>query len=235
MNMAIGIPTAAGAALSMARPQSALNQSRYDYAYATLDRLRHDLPSDLVFDIGAGDGSMERIGKLGLSWRGYDQTAWRRAGRWDLSEPYPDRERCGAALLLDVIEHCVNPGLALRNVSNAMMPGGRLILTVPNPRWSGSRVGTLLTGYASGFMPIDLDLNHHIFTPWPHILAKLLSDAGFSVEEYVTLDGRTNPFRQRLGMLYPLRVMSGFLRAVIELLDPSAIGMSYAFVATRRP
>lgn len=45
-------------------------------------------------------------------------------------QPLPQPElTAGAAILLDVIEHCVNPGLALQHVSTVLNPNGRLILT----------------------------------------------------------------------------------------------------------
>lgn len=49
----------------------------------------------------------------------------------------------------------------------------------------------LFRGLASGFAPLDLWQNHHVFPAWPHVLEKLLGDAGFQIEEHVTLDGWT--------------------------------------------
>lgn len=211
------------------RPSANLTLDRYAFAYDALELLLPLLPSPVVFDIGCGDGRMSRIADLGLDWRGFDQEAWSRAKRWNLDEPCSERTKAGAILLLDVIEHTYNPGLAMKHISAAMLPGARLILTVPNPRWSASRIFGLFRGYVSGFTPNDLAENHHVFTPWPHILAKLLAGAGLAVEDYVTLDGRSSPLRQR----DPARFLRAAIQAAIEARDPAAIGMSYAFVARK--
>lgn len=205
-------------------PSANLSSDRYTFAAETLAALGPSLPSKTIFDIGPGDGRMRKIESLGFSWRGFDRSAWRDVTQWDIgTKPCPIDEKAGAAFLLDVIEHCVNPGYALTAISDALLPGARLILTVPNPRWSASRLHTLIFGCPSGFTKLDLDENHHVFTPWPHILAKFLEDAGFAIDEYVTLDGKSRPFRHRLSLA----------RMLIETLDKSSCGMSYAFVCRK--
>lgn len=196
---------------------------RYDFAFETLRQMKDSLPSTTVYDLGPGNGRMRKIETLGFSWRGFDQTAWIDVAQWDLTNPAPVQEKAGAALLLDVIEHCVNPGLALRNISAALLPEARLIVTTPNPRWSASRLHHLVFGCVSGFTPLDLGENHHVFPSWPHILEKLLNDAGLWVERYVTLDGKSRFFRHRLSVA----------RVLIEAVDKSACGMSYAFIARK--
>lgn len=94
-----------------------------------------------------------RVEALGLSWRGFDIKAWQDVQKWDLSDPCPIADKAGAILLLDVIEHTVNPGLGLKNTADALDADGYLILTVPNPRWSASRLHTLVFGWPSGFTP----------------------------------------------------------------------------------
>jgi SAM-dependent methyltransferase len=205
------------------QPKANLEMDRYQFAFEALRT--SSLPSKLVFDVGAGDGRMRRIETLGFRWRGFAQTAWQpwEIEQWDLTDPCPAIEKAGAVLLLDVIEHCLNPGLALKNISQALLPGGRLIVTTPNPRWSASRLHNLLFGWPSGFTCRDIDDNHHVFPAWPHILEKLLGDADFAIEEYVTLDGQSRLFRHRLSAA----------RVLIESFDHSACGMSYAFVARK--
>ena len=118
--------------------------SRYDFAFNALQALMPSLPSRVVFDMGPGDGRMRRIESIGFVWRGFDQKAWGDVSSWDLNEPCSTNEGCaGAVLLLDVIEHCLNPGLALKNIAAVLQSNGRLILTTPNPRWSGSRIHTV--------------------------------------------------------------------------------------------
>jgi SAM-dependent methyltransferase len=138
-------------------PSKNLSENRYDFAFETLRELVPDLPSKTVFDIGPGDGRMREVESFGVIWQGFDQEAWGDVEKWNLSDPCPAPDRAGAVLLLDVIEHCVNPGLALKNIADAMEPNGRLILRVPNPRWSASRLHTLVFGWPSGFTQTDLD------------------------------------------------------------------------------
>jgi SAM-dependent methyltransferase len=206
----------------MMRPRN-LDESRYEYAYEALRGA--DLPNKLVFDCGCGDGGMKRVEELGYTWRGFDHEAWSLATAWNLSDPCPTDDKAGAVMLLDVLEHCISPGLTLQHISNAMVPGGRLILTMPNPRWSGNRIYTFAVGYTSSFTPYDLEENHHILPIWPHSAERLLSYAGFELEDYVTLGGRS---RLRLSRL-PIDIV----RRLMEMTDPAAHGASYGLIARK--
>ncbi len=213
-----------GRGLKPAMPSENLTSDRYDFAFKSLQRLAPSLSSKLVYDIGPGDARMrKRVESLGLHWRGFDIKPWGDVQRWDLSDPCPAPEKAGAVLLLDVIEHTVNPGLGLKNIADAIEPGSYLILSVPNPRWSASRLHTSVFGWPSGFTQLDIDENHHIWTPFPHHLETMLGYAGFVVEDYVTLEGKSRLFKHRLS----------FARVLIEKLDKSACGMSYAMVARK--
>ena len=217
----------------MKRPTANLASTRYQFAFDTLRALMPSLPSQVVFDIGAGDGQMQRIESLGLTWHGFDLDPRPGSSRWDLNEPCPEDLAPGAAMLLDVIEHCVNPGLALKNIATVLLPGAPLIVTVPNPRWSRSRTDALLRGYPACFTQADLDLNHHVFTPWPHILGKMLRDSGFVIDNYVTLDGKTSFLERPMSITYPIRCLFSLTHIAIEALDPSACGMSYGLIARK--
>lgn len=222
-----------GRSLAMDQPTANLASTRYEFAFDTLRTLVPSLPSKTVFDIGSGDGQMRRIESLGLSWHGFDLAPSPGSSHWDLNQPCPDPSLAGAAIMLDVIEHCVNPGLALKNVAAALQPQARLIVTAPNPRWSRSRTHALFRGYALCFTQSDLDLNHHVFTTWPHILQKMLNDAGFAVDGYVTLDGVTRFWDRPMSATYPIRCLNSLSHILIERLDPSACGMSYGLVASK--
>lgn len=214
-------------------PSANLPFSRYDYAMQRLRELA--LPSKIVFDVGAGDGRLSGIESFGFDWNGFDLKSSGNVQRWDLSEPCPVQaeKAAGAVLLLDVIEHCVNPGLALQNIAAATAPGGRLILTTPNARWSASRPHFLLRGTLSGFTRLDLEQNHHLFPLWPHVLEKLLGYAGFAIEEYVTLDGRTKLLGRPGNLFLPARYALNSILLFIEALDPASRGMSCGFVARK--
>jgi hypothetical protein len=216
-------------------PSENLTESRYDWTFKTLERMRHSLLSKTILDIGAGDGRMKRIETLGLTWRGFDlNPVMPEIIRWDLTDPCSVCDiQPGAAILLDVIEHCVNPGLALRNISNILPVDAYLILTMPNPRWSWSRTYALVYGLPRCFTQSDLDQNHHIFPPWPHIIEKMLRDVGLSIEEYITLDGMTGWPTRPLSLSFPLRCAHSLLTFLIEKFDRSACGMSYGLVARK--
>jgi SAM-dependent methyltransferase len=212
-----------------------LNIDRYCYAINSLRTIAAHSPGRVVFDIGPGDGRMRRIRQEGFEWHGFDRTPWEEVQQWDLSLPYPNPSaRADVVLLLDVIEHLPNPGLALKHVSEVLREGGFLILTTPNPRWSGSRLNTLVRGVASGFSEQDLDENYHVFTPWPHILERLLSDVGLQIEEYVTLDGWTTPLRADGRLFLPARYLLNVGLMLIEHLDDTAKGMCFGLLARKQ-
>jgi 2-polyprenyl-3-methyl-5-hydroxy-6-metoxy-1,4-benzoquinol methylase len=225
--------SSAGIQMSSA-PSANLTSSRYEYALQSIQRVRSSLPSNVVFDVGAGDGRMkERIEASDLRYYGFDLIPFSpEIIAWDLTAPCPMKSRVASVvMLLDVIEHLVNPGLALSNIFEVLQPYGRLVLTMPNPRWSRSRIHALFHGNPACFTQSDLDLNNHVFTPWPHILIKMLHDAKFELEDYVTLNGKTMWPGRPISFRYPLRCMHALANMFIERLDASACGMSYGLVA----
>ncbi len=221
----------------LTRPTANLLASRYEWALQSVQRLCLSRQSKVIFDVGAGDGRMKvPIEAVGCSWYGFDLVPSSSIiSTWNLVDPCPVKvTRPDIVLLLDVIEHLVNPGLALVNIADILQPGGILILTVPNPRWSRSRIHALLHGNPACFTQSDLDLNGHVFTPWPHILMRMLCDTGFEVEDYVTLDGKTDWPGRPISVRYPLRLLHALGNMLIEQLDASACGMSYGLVARVR-
>ena len=61
-------------------------------------------------------------------------------------------------------------------------------------------------------------------------MLKLVSDCGLELEQYVTLD-RDEIKPKRLSLMSPVLAIEGLVRTVIEWRDPTARGLSYAFVA----
>jgi len=215
-------------------PSDNLPASRYEWALQCVQRLQLQRPSNVVFDIGAGDGRMKvPIEAAGYSWYGFDLVPSSPIiSVWNLAGPCPaEVTRPDAVLLLDVIEHLANPGLALANIANLLKPGGWIVMTMPNPRWSRSRIHALLHGNPACFTQSDLDLNGHVFTPWPHIVMRMLRDVGFEIEDYVTLDGKTGWPGKPISLRYPLRLLHALGNKLLERLDSSACGMSYGLVA----
>jgi len=218
---------------ALSQPTANLTLDRYEFAFDTLRALK-PLTSKLVFDIGSGEGQMRRIESFGLSWHGFDLNPSPGSQRWDLNEPYSGSLLPpGAVLLLDVIEHCVNPGLALKNIAAILLPNTPMIMTMPNPRWSRSRVHALFHGVPACFTQADLDINHHVFTPWPHIMEKMLRDVGFVIENYVTLDGTTRVWDRPISITYPLRCLNSLSHVLIEKIDRSACGMSFGLTVRK--
>jgi SAM-dependent methyltransferase len=208
---------------------------RYRWAQDTVKSLAVAGKRKLIFDIGAGDGGLRSLEGEGFEWVGFDRQAWGDVVRWDLAEvcPFADR-RADVVLLLDVIEHLPNPGLALRHIADAMNEGGALIITTPNPKWSGSRINMLVRGYLSGFSIQDLDINYHVLPILPHVLDRFLGEVGLVPESYVTLGGSTRLFEAKGNLKGPARIAMNVVQKVIEARDRSAHGDSYGIVAVKR-
>ncbi|AYJ87762.1 hypothetical protein D3Y57_19830 [Sphingomonas paeninsulae] len=99
---------------------------------------------------------------------------------------------------------------------------------MPNPKWSRARFHFLARGYLPAFFESDLISNHHVFTSWPHIVDRLLSDSGFQSDQYTTLD--LNEGRENWSLAaWPVNLMC----RLIEKLDPAASGFSYGFIAKK--
>src|SRR4029077_11815902 len=130
-----------------------------------------------------------------------------------------------------VIEHLANPDIALDHIAATMTPGATLLITTPNPRWSRSRLWALHSRYPACFTQRDLDLNGHVFPVWPHVLERMLTERGFEIAEYVTLDGATIWPGAPYSLRYPLRCAVAVMMMFLERRDPTACGMSYGVVA----
>ncbi len=146
--------------------------------------LKHDLPEDRsapLLDVGCGFGfalrAMRRVGFTNL--QGVEisapQAAIARRGGFevavvaDTTAYLQQHQNCfGVVLLLDVLEHVPVPGQIelLRTIRQALQPGGRLILTVPNAN----------SPLAARWRYIDYT-HHTSFTE--HSLNYVLANAGF--------------------------------------------------------
>jgi len=215
-----------------------LSENRYQWVEKLLPAYLKQSPSTLVADIGSGTGVMRFvIEKSGGSWQGFDlEPQLKEITAWDLDYPVPQEieQKAGVTLLMDVVEHLNNPWMAFKHISEHMLPGGYIFLTTPNPKWSRSRWFQLMKGDLLCFQPLDLELNHHVFTPWPHILERLLMDNDFVPELYVTLDGKTETPSGPFNLRYPIRWGFSVMNKWIEGRDPSACGMSLGIIARKR-
>lgn len=216
-----------------------LELDRYEWASEKIRNVHNGQKDKTVtiFDVGSRDNILkEYLLDIPVSYKGFDlEPITPATEKWNIEDPFPYLyPHPQVVALLEVIEHLNNPGLCLKNIGNTVKPGGYLILTTPNPKWSTSRITLLTTGELNCFSRSDLDLNHHVFTPWVHIVEKILVDSGFKIIEYVTLDGKTTIFDKTLlqGNLVK-RFISRFVKKIIEYRDPSSCGMSYGLVAQK--
>lgn len=208
--------------------------NRFEYAADATKRVLAGKPGT-VYDIGAADGALgDAIREAGNLYVAFDADPSAPGVRnWNIENPRGDEIQADVVLMLEVIEHLWNPRLCLENVADTLRPGGHLILTTPNPRWSRARFDLLIRNELSCFTMEDLRVNHHVFTPWPHVIERLLSVCGFEIIEYVTLESHL-PWPNRPATLsYPARVVKHLLSRAIEVSDRAGRGMSYAVIAVK--
>lgn len=209
-----------------------LDLNRYEWASSFINNLSETKPT--IYDIGAKDSIIYRSITKNIHYQGFDlNPEIPSIHEWDLNNPQKDlAETCDYILFLEVIEHLNNPWNCISNLSNVLKTGGRIILTTPNPFWSESRFTLFHRGIMQCFTDDDLKLNHHVFTPWPHIIEKLLNDHNLIIEEYVTLDGRTKVFDKNL-LKNPFRFFKRLIKKYLEYQSPASRGMSYGIIAKK--
>lgn len=226
----------------MREPDQTLTEDRYAFAGSNVVKAiisaqrGADNKSFTVFDIGAGQCPMQDlIEGAGAQWFGFDLFPVNdHVQRWNLEDPCPIQEKADFIILLDVLEHLFNPGLGLQNIRNAMADGGKLLLTMPNPRWSRSRLHFLRSGFLPAFDERDLLVNHHVFTPWPHVLEHLLESSGFAIEQYVTLDKNEARDRKGQGLAdFALNSVINVISDIIEKTDESSKGFSFGYLVRK--
>ena len=156
-------------------------------------------PDSRVLDLGAGDGSVARA----LAERGCDVTAVERdpeglatlAGQGlraiaaDLDDLATDRLPGGAfdvVLLLDVIEHLVDPLRLLEQVPHWLAPGGRVFLSVPHVAHAAVRLALLQGRFPRTDIGL-LDRTHLQFFDRAGLDA-LLSRAGLLATDVLTVE-----------------------------------------------
>jgi len=206
-------------------------------------------PGGRVLDVGCGRGLFLRMLRdCGYDVRGTELSAATAANcdpgiPIDVGELRPGMYDPGSFDLIcmwHVLEHMRRPDVALQAAWEALAPGGRLLLAVPNFASMQSRLG--------GEMWFHLDLPRHIFQFTPDTLQRLVEDRGFVIESCRTGQWEMDPFGllqtglNRLGLRYnglydtlrnnPMvrRDLSRPYRAFMFLLFP--IGMLLAMPAS---
>lgn len=164
--------------------------NRAEFAHAMIDKYHAQSPNHFISDIGAGYGHMQqKIEDVGGIWQPFDYVKKMDFSIiWDLNNAAPeDTDKAGMVVFLEVLEHLGNPLLGIQNIANHMEKGGILILTTPNPQSSKNRLNLLLKGTLYAFQEKHL-VEHHVFTPWEHIVKYFLTQNGFEILEYAIVD-----------------------------------------------
>jgi SAM-dependent methyltransferase len=211
--------------------------SRFRWAADSLQRLRDENPElQSVFDIGSGNELLaERIRAMGYAYTSFDiLPPSDTVKRWDIEEPFPYSGSADVVLMLEIVEHLNNPWLGVRNVSAVLKPGGYLLMSTPNPSWSGSRFATVARGVPAMFTEDDLEKNHHVFTPWVHVIRRLLTDNGLASIRVFPLGKATSIMASPFwGLKLPARLGFRLLKRLIERLDRRSVGALYGVIAQK--
>lgn len=210
-------------------------EARFDWALNSVKEIKDDSIKN-VFDIGSGKELLKNnLLSLGLNYSAYDIDPPNATVRqWNVDNVFPYEDKADVVVLLEVIEHLNNPWLGIKNIADVIRPGGYLILSTPNPTWSESRLSMFARGVLSMFTQEDLDLNHHVFTPWKHVVYKILADNGFKVTRFDGIGGKTSitaaPF---WGLKMPMRFLYRAAKVIIEKRDAGSIGPLCGFIAQK--
>lgn len=206
--------------------------NRGEFANTMLDLYYSKAPNTVISDIGAGFGHMQqKVESLKAVWQPFDYfKKIEKSKIWDLNKVAPlDAEKAGTVLFLEVLEHLANPLLGIQHIANHMEKEGILILTTPNPQSSKNRLHLLLKGSLYTFQEKHLT-EHHVFTPWEHIVRFFLEINGFEILEYSIVD-----------IAYKKRKITSikdgikyYLERFIEKKYPKSQGMSYGIVARKK-
>ena len=98
------------------------------------------------------------------------------------------------------LEHTLAPLAELRELHRLLKPGGRLVIWVPLDDWRRQR------------RPQPGDINHHLYTWTPLLLANLLDEAGFEVREAEVVTHAWPQFHAQLYRLLPPRAFDAACR-----------------------
>ena len=206
--------------------------NRAEFAHAMIDKYFGQVPNKFVSDIGAGYGHMQqKVEAIGGVWQPFDYVKkMDNSIIWDLNNPAPANvSKAGLVLFLEVLEHLANPLLGIQNIANHTEKGGILILTTPNPQSSKNRLHLLWKGTLYAFQAKHLK-EHHVFTPWEHVVRHFLESSGFDLLEYAIVDTayqhhKVTSFKDAVKF---------YLEKWIEFRKDKAKGMSYGMVAIKK-
>jgi SAM-dependent methyltransferase len=136
-------------------------------------------PGASIFEVGAGDGSfLAALESRGFHTSGLDPSApaepARPIERIPLEEAQLANSSLDAILFWHVLEHLSDPAAALERVMPALVPGGRLVVAVPNLDSLQARIG--------GDVWFHQDVPRHIMQFTSRGLKELVERSGFTLE-----------------------------------------------------
>jgi SAM-dependent methyltransferase len=154
---------------------------------------RHVRPGDAVVDFGCGIGALlERMPAASKTGIEVSEPARREAQTRGLRVvgSAGELEAAGTDVVISnhALEHTLAPLDELRELRRILRPGGKLVLWLPVDDWRSQR------------RPRP-DPNHHLYTWTPLLLANLLDEAGFEVEECRVVTHAWPPFTEELARL----------------------------------
>src|SRR3984957_12372906 len=131
--------------------------------HETVARILDPFPRGKLLDIPTGEGALTaRLTKAGFQVQACDlypeifRLPEIEVRRGDLSGvlPYKDAD-FRYITCLEGLEHIENPHQAIREFARLLVPGGQLVISVPNILNIEERIKWLLNGYTSHFKPIS--------------------------------------------------------------------------------
>jgi SAM-dependent methyltransferase len=182
-----------------------------DHVNFVMRAMENSGENGLVVDVGCGGGLLLRmLRERGLAVLGLEKSqeaasaAWKRnhvaVVRGDLSEGPIERGTCAVVTMFHVLEHLHEPVSYLRSARDLLVPGGRLVIQVPNASsWQFLMFGEHWNG---------VDVPRHLVNYRQRDLEHLLDYCGFEVVRRKHFSLRDNP--------------AGFASSIAPALDPMA-------------
>jgi SAM-dependent methyltransferase len=136
----------------------------------------HVGPGDAVVDFGCGAGHLLELlpaaDRVGIEPNQAARAAGEARGLRIVGSPSELADASADVVISNhSLEHALDPFGELRELHRILRPGGRMVIWVPIDDWRRQR------------RPRADDVNHHLYTWTPQLMANLLDEAGFEVRE----------------------------------------------------
>ena len=166
----------------------------------------HVGPSDTVVDFGCGNGAILAVldagERIGIEANAAARVAARARGLRVVAAADELPDACADVVIsYHALEHTLAPLAELRELCRLLVPGGRLVLWLPLDDWRRQR------------KPDPGDINHHLYTWTPLLLANLLAEAGFEVREAAVVNSAWPQRHELLHRVLPPRAFDAACRA----------------------